>query len=158
MAVRKRAINRILAVIRGKQGHNRALRMREFKEYHEVHRKSSSSQIMTISSVPMLRRHFTTNYLDVSQSKAMQIPRYILIALVYTVIAFLTVLCLYINLIFGRWKVLARFDGNKTRPGSHRYNAYNVQGLNSAWRNSTSGSEQPTWPLSLIGSSIQLAK
>lgn len=68
MAVRRRAINRILAVVRGKQGHNRALRMRELQDY---------------------------------KSKAMQIPRYVLIWTVYIVIVFLTLLCLYINLIFG---------------------------------------------------------
>ena len=33
MAVRRRAMNRILAVVRGKQGHNRALRMRELQDY-----------------------------------------------------------------------------------------------------------------------------
>ena len=33
MAVRKRAINLILAVIRGKQGHNRALRKRELNVF-----------------------------------------------------------------------------------------------------------------------------
>merc|ERR1712032_1632402 len=68
MAVRRKAINRILAVVRGKQGHNRALRMRELQDY---------------------------------KSKAMQIPRYLLIWTVYIVIVFLTLFCLYINLIFG---------------------------------------------------------
>jgi len=68
MAVRRRAINRILAVIRGKQGHNRALRMRELQDF---------------------------------KSKAMQIPRYILIGIVYSVILFLTLFCIYLNLIFG---------------------------------------------------------
>merc|ERR1712032_1440869 len=68
MAIRRRAINLILAVVRGKQGHNCALRMRELQDY---------------------------------KSKAMQIPRYVLIWTVYIVILFLTLLCLYINLIFG---------------------------------------------------------
>merc|ERR1712100_924349 len=68
VVTRRRAINRILAVVRGKQGRNRALRMRELKLF---------------------------------QSKAMHLPRVVLITLVYAVIIFLTLLCMYINLIFG---------------------------------------------------------
>ena len=40
MAIRRRAINLILAVVRGKQGHNRALRMRELQDY-KVHEKNA---------------------------------------------------------------------------------------------------------------------
>jgi hypothetical protein len=66
--IRKRAVNHLLAVIRGKQGRNRALRMRELQFY---------------------------------KSKALQLPRILLVTLVYTAISFLTLFSIFINLIFG---------------------------------------------------------
>merc|ERR1711907_210154 len=68
LAVRRRAVNRIIAVIRGKQGHNRALRMRELNAF---------------------------------TGKATEGLRILLVALVYSVLIFITLLCIFINLIFG---------------------------------------------------------
>ena len=39
------------------------------------------------------------------QSKVMQVPRLILITIVYSVVVFLTLFCIYLNLIFGTYFV-----------------------------------------------------
>merc|ERR1712037_662872 len=59
----------------GKQGRNRAMRMRELQHY---------------------------------KSKVLQFPRILLITIVYVVLFFLTLFCIYLNLIFG-----IKFDVDK---------------------------------------------
>ena len=83
----------MLAVVRGKQGHNRALRMRELNAF-QVRKIVSSLPVCLQSTIqhryavstPACYQVFSTDPLSthLSQSKAMQGLRILLVALVYT--------------------------------------------------------------------------